>query len=95
MYVAEIVAVLVVATGLVVTVNVAVVAFAATATVAGTCARAVLLLDKVTTAPPAGAGPVSATVAVEVFPPVTDVGFIVREFNAAAVTVSEAVRVTP
>ena len=41
-----------VATGLVVTVKVAVVALAATVTLAGTCAAAVLLLDRVTTAPP-------------------------------------------
>ena len=44
-----------VATGLVVTVKVAVVALAATVTLAGTCAAAVLLLDRVTTAP-AGRG---------------------------------------
>ena len=41
------------ATGLVVTVNVAVVAFAATVTLIGTCAAFVLLLASVTTAPPA------------------------------------------
>jgi hypothetical protein len=95
MYVAEIVAETVVETGLVVTVNVAVVAFAATVTLAGTCAAAVLLLDKVTTAPPAGAGPVSVTVAVEVFPPVTEVGFMLSEVRDAAETVNVPVLVAP
>src|SRR5271165_4366901 len=84
-----------VATGLVVTVKVAVVAFAATVTLAGTWAAAVLLLDRVTTAPLAGAGPFSVTVPVEVFPPTTEVGFRVTELSTAAVTVRVAVRVAP
>ena len=46
-----------VATGLVVTLNVAVVALAATVTLAGTCAAAVLLLDRVTNAPPSRSWP--------------------------------------
>ena len=54
-----------VATGLVVTVNVAVVAPAATVTLAGTCAAAVLLLDKAITLPPAVAGPDNLTVPVD------------------------------
>jgi len=83
------------ATGLVVTANVAVVAFAATVTLPGTWAAAVLLLDRVTTAPLAGAGPFSVRVAVEVFPPTTEVGFRVTEFNTVAVTVRLAVRVVP
>ena len=49
-------------TGLVVTVNVAVVALAATVTLAGTWAAPVLLLESVTTAPPAGAGALRVTV---------------------------------
>ena len=83
------------ATGLVVTVKVAVVAFAATVTLAGTCAAAVLLLDRVTTAPPAGAGPVSFTVPVEDVPPITEAGLKVTELTAAAVTVKLAVLVAP
>ena len=81
------------ATGLVVTVKVAVVAFAATVTLAGTCAAAVLLLDRVTTAPPAGAGPFKVTVPVEEVPPITEAGFRVTELSVAAVTVKVAVRV--
>jgi hypothetical protein len=74
---------------------VVVVALAGTVTLAGTWAIEVLLLDNATTAPPAGAGPVSVTVAVEVFPPVTDVGFMVRELRAAAETVNVPVLVAP
>ena len=79
----------------VVTVNVADVAFAATVTLAGTCAAAVLLLDNVTTAPPAGAGPFSVTVPVEVAPAGTEVGFRVTELRTAAVTVKPALWVEP
>ena len=83
------------ATGLVVTVKVAVVAFAATVTLTGTWAAAVLLLDNVITAPPAGARPLNVTVPVDEFPPTTEVGFRPTEFSTAAVTVNPAVRVTP
>ena len=62
------------ATALVVTVNEALVAPAATVTLAGTLAAAVLLLESVTSAPPDGAAPLSVTVPVEEFPPVTLVG---------------------
>jgi hypothetical protein len=78
------------ATGAVVTVNVAVVAFGAIVTLAGTLAAAVLLLPSVTSAPPAGAGPLSVTVPVDEFPPRTDVGLSVTELSAAAVTVKVA-----
>ena len=78
------------ATGLVVTVNVAVVAPAATVTLAETCAAAVLLLDSVTTAPPVGAGPFNVTVPVVEVPPTTDVGFKLTELVAGAVTVKFA-----
>ena len=61
-------------TGLVETVNVAEVAFAGTVTLAGTYAAAVLLLDSVTTAPPAGAALVSLTVPVEEVPQTTEAG---------------------
>ena len=62
------------ATGLVVTGNVAVVAFAATVTLAGTWAAAVLLLASVTAAPLAAAGAASVTVAIELLPPTTLAG---------------------
>jgi hypothetical protein len=78
-------------TALEVTVNVAVVAFAATVTLAGTVAAAVLLLDSVTTAPAAGAGPFNVTVPVDGVPPITVVGLKLTEVNVAAVTVRVAV----
>src|SRR6267143_1682241 len=73
-------------TTLVLTVKVALVAPAGTATLEGTLA-APLLLESATVAPPAGAGPLSVTVPVEEFPPVTLLGFSVsdeRETDAAA-----------
>ena len=78
-------------TGLVVTAKVAVAAFAATVTLAGTVAAAVLLLLSATTAPPAGAGPPSVTVPVDALPPVTDVGFRLTVLTTGGVTVSAAV----
>ena len=63
------------ATALVLTVNVALVAPAATVTLEGTRAATVLLLESATTAPPDGAAPLSVTVPVEEFPPVTLAGF--------------------
>ena len=86
-----------VATGLVLTVKVAVVALAATITLAGTWAAAVLLLDSVTVAPPTGAGPFSLTVPVEAFPPSTEVGLKLTLLTAGGgnVTVTLAVPVTP
>jgi hypothetical protein len=68
-------------TGLVVTVNVAVVAPAGTVTFAGTVARDVLPLERVNTTPDGGAAPVSVTVPVEGLPPVTDVGFRLMELS--------------
>jgi hypothetical protein len=95
------VTVVVVSTALVVTVNVALAAPAATVTLDGTWATAVLLLESATIAPPEGAAPVSVTVPVEdCTPPTTLVGFSVNDERvggggAAGVTVSEADRVAP
>ena len=52
---------------------------AGTVTLAGTVAAAVLLLARVTTAPPAGAAPVRVAVPVDGLPPWTDVGLSVIE----------------
>ncbi len=79
----------------VVTVNVAVVAPAATVTLAGTVAADVLLLDKVTTVPAEGAGPVKVTVPVEEVPPVTLEGLSASEVRAGRSTVKVAVLVVP
>jgi hypothetical protein len=91
--VAEILTEVLLATGLVVMVKVAVVAPAVTATLTGAWAAAVLLLDSVTTAPPAGACPLKVTVPVDGFPPSTDDGLRVTEVRVAAVTVRVVVRV--
>ena len=83
------------ATALVVTVNVALVALAGTVTLPGTVA-AELLLDSVTCAPPAGAGPFSLTVPVgEAVPPVTLAGLTLSELGMGGITVSEAVWLAP
>ena len=67
-------------TGLVFTVNVAVVAPPATVILAGTVAAAALL-ERFTTAPPLGAAPLRLTVPVEGVPPVTLVGLRVTEYR--------------
>ena len=90
---AEIVTEVLAGTGVVATLNVAVVAFGATVTLIGTVAAA-LLLPSVTSAPPAGAGPLSVTVPVDEFPPRTDVGVNDTELSVAAFTVKVAVLVT-
>src|SRR5438477_11350445 len=66
----------------VMTVNVAVVAPAATVTDAGTVAALRLLLVNATTAPPAGAAALSVTVPVLFAPPVRLPGFNVIEASA-------------
>ena len=65
------VTVVVVATGLVVTVKVAVVEPAGTVTEPGTLPTDGLLLDRAIDAPPLGAGPLNVTVPVALPPPVT------------------------
>jgi len=87
-------------TTLVLAVNVALVAPAATLTLAGTRATLVLLLESAICAPPDGAGPLNVTVPVEEFPPTTLVGFRVNELSvtaggAAGCTVSEVVLLAP
>ena len=89
-------------TALVVMVNVALVAPAATVTLAGSVATAGLLLDNVTTAPPVGAALVSVTVPCEDPPPVTLVGLTLTLCRlagggaaAGGVTVTVAVLVVP
>ena len=62
-------------TAVVLTVKLALVAPAATVTLAGTPAAAVLLLESVTSAPPGGAAAVKVAVPVEALPPTTVVGF--------------------
>lgn len=79
-------------TPLVVTVNVAVVAPAATVTLAETVAAA-LLLESATTAPPGGATLPRVTVPVDELPPTTVVGLSVRFESTGALIVSVAVRV--
>jgi hypothetical protein len=67
------------ATELVVTEKVAVVEPAATVTLAGTCAAAVLLLVRVTVAPPVGATALNVNVPLAEAPPVTLVGVTTTE----------------
>jgi hypothetical protein len=87
-----------VATGLVLIVKGAVVFPAATVTLAGTLAEA-LLLERVTCAPPPGAGPSSVTVLVEdCTPPRTVAGFTASEETigrSGGVTVSDADLLAP
>ena len=85
-------------TALELTVNVALLAPAATVTLAGTVAAAVLSLKRETVAPPLGACPLRVTVPVEGDPPVTLIGLSTIEESVVepcGVTVSEAVLVPP
>jgi len=86
------------ATALVVTLKVALMAPAGTVTPLDVAA-AILLLESVTCAPPAGAGPLRVTVPVEdCKPPITLVGFSVSDESGGGgegVTVREAVLLTP
>lgn len=86
-----------VATGVVLIVKPAVVLPAATVMLAGTLAEA-LLLERVTCAPPAGAGPLSVTVPAEDSEPRTLVGFNASEETvgrSGGVTVSDADLLVP
>lgn len=71
-------------TALVETANVTVVFPLETTTLGGTCATAVLLLDKVTVAPVVGAGPLRVTVPLAPAPPTTLVGFTETEARTIA-----------
>ena len=95
-YAADIVAVVVAFWVIVVTANVPLVVPAAMVSVAGTLATAVLLLARVTTAPPVGAGPLRVTVAVEAVPPWTLVGDNMTETGVGDTrTVTVPVAVVP
>jgi len=59
-------------------------------TLKGTVAAVVLLLMRVTTAPPVGAGPLSMTVPVEGDPPLTLLGFSLSKVRVGGVTVRVA-----
>lgn len=82
------------ATALVATLNVALVAPAATVTLAGTVAAG-LLLESATCAPPAGAGPPRMTVPVTEVPPVTLAWLRLSDATPAGSTVSEPLCVAP
>lgn len=79
-------------TVLVVAVNVAEVDPAETVTEEGTFATPVLLLERVTVAPPDGAAPFKVTLPVELLPPVTEEGLNVTDdtFNGFTVKVALA-----
>jgi hypothetical protein len=86
---ADMVAVFLVVSTIVVTVNVAVFAPAATTTVGGTPALLLLLVNVTVVA--TAATPVSLTVAVDESPPTTEVGLSVTDFTDGASTVRVAV----
>jgi hypothetical protein len=92
--VAEIVEVVEEATAYVARVKVAVVTPAGTVTLAGTVAAAVLLLVSATTMPLVGATPLSVTVPIDAFPPITEVGFNERDDSAGGFTVRVPVLLT-
>jgi hypothetical protein len=74
-------------TGLVVTVNVALVLPEGIVTPnSGTCARSGLLLFSDTLAPPGGAGPFNVTVPIDDDPPTTELGFSVSDLRVGELT---------
>ena len=80
---------------MVVTVKVAVVAFAGTVTLVGACATASLVLERAITAPPAGATLVIVTVPVVGVPPMTGAGLSVTVLRTPDNTVRLAPWVKP
>ena len=86
--VAEIVTEVVFDTVFVVTVKFAVVFPAVTVTELGTVATAVELLERLTTVPLVGAGPLRVTVPVDGVPPFAVVGFNVNETTLGTVTIN-------
>jgi hypothetical protein len=93
-YVADTVTAVELTTGVVVTVKVALVAPAATVTLAGIVAD-VLLSDRAISDPPGGAGPFSLTVPVDDEPPVTVVGVKVKEPSTGGLIVRDAWTLAP
>lgn len=81
-------------TGVVLIVKVAEVEPAAIVTFAGTVAAAFGLVS-VTSAPPVGAIPFSATMPLDVLPPTTLAGLTVKEVRTAGFTVRPALAVEP
>ena len=77
------------------TVNVVLVKPPAIVTLGATVATAGSLLESATTAPPAGAGPFSATVPIEEAPAVTLGGLRLSEDTVGGVTMRTALRATP
>ena len=75
--------------------KVALVAPAATVTLGGTAAAAGLPLDNVTTAPPAGAGPLRVKVPCALAPPVTKEGTDTEDNASCTVIVTELEVVAP
>jgi hypothetical protein len=95
LYVAVMLTTVVWLTGTVVTAKLADDAPERTVTLDGGLATPGLLLESATEIPPAGAGPLSVTVPVELWPPVTVVGDKDRDLSAGGVTVSVAVLAGP